>query len=60
MGTLAFSNVAVRMLGPDLALVTGEFHLERTAAGGGSASGRYTLILRKTPAGWKIIHDHTS
>jgi uncharacterized protein (TIGR02246 family) len=60
MGTLAFSNIAVRMLAPNLALVTGEFHLERTAAGGGNAAGRYTLILRKTPAGWKIIHDHTS
>ena len=60
MGTLSFSNVDVRMLTPEFALVTGEFHLERTAAGGGDASGRYTLILHKTPAGWKIIHDHTS
>jgi uncharacterized protein (TIGR02246 family) len=60
MGKLAFSNVEVRTLAPGLALVTGEFHLERTAAGGGNAAGRYTLILRKTSAGWKIIHDHTS
>ncbi|HVN03264.1 MAG TPA: SgcJ/EcaC family oxidoreductase [Bryobacteraceae bacterium] len=60
MGTLAFSNIEVRMLGRDYALVTGEFHLARTAAGGGDASGRYTLVLRQTRAGWKIIHDHTS
>jgi len=60
MGTLTFSNIAVRMLAPDLSLVTGEFHLERTAASGGNAAGHYTLILRKTPSGWKIIHDHTS
>jgi uncharacterized protein (TIGR02246 family) len=60
MGKLSFSNVAVRILAPDLALVTGEFHLARTAAGGGNAAGRYTLILRKSGAGWKIIHDHTS
>jgi uncharacterized protein (TIGR02246 family) len=60
MGTLSFSNVGERTLAPDLVLVTGEFHLERTAAGGGNASGRYTLILRKTAGGWKIIHDHTS
>ena len=60
MGTLSFSNVDVRILASDLALVTGEFHLERTAAGGGNSSGRYTLILRKRPSGWKIIHDHTS
>jgi ketosteroid isomerase-like protein len=60
MGTLTFSNIDVRTLSADLALVTGEFHLERTSAGGGNAAGRYTLILRKTPAGWKIIHDHSS
>jgi uncharacterized protein (TIGR02246 family) len=60
MGTLSFSNVNVRMLAADLALVTGEFHLERTAAGGGNALGRYTLILRRMSSGWKIIHDHTS
>jgi uncharacterized protein (TIGR02246 family) len=60
MGTLSFSNIEVRVLAKDVALVTGQFHLERTKAGGGNASGRYTLILRKTSAGWKIIHDHTS
>ncbi|MGO4881093.1 MAG: YybH family protein [Bryobacteraceae bacterium] len=60
MGTLSFSNIAVRMLAPDVALVTGEYHLARSAAGGGDAAGHYTLILRKTSAGWKIIHDHTS
>jgi uncharacterized protein (TIGR02246 family) len=60
MGTLSFSHIEVRMLAPDAALVTGEFHLERTAAGGGNAAGHYTLILRKRPAGWRIIHDHTS
>jgi uncharacterized protein (TIGR02246 family) len=60
MGTLTFSNVEVRRLTSDLALVTGEFHLQRTTAGGGNASGHYTLVLRKGMAGWKIIHDHTS
>jgi len=60
MGTLAFSNVEVRPLTSDLALVTGEYHLKRTAALGGDASGRYTLLLRKTRLGWKIIHDHSS
>ena len=60
MGALTFSNVEVRMLTPDFALVTGEFHLKRSEAGGGDAAGRYTLVLRKTPPGWRIIHDHTS
>jgi uncharacterized protein (TIGR02246 family) len=60
MGTLHFSDVEVRLLGADAALVTGRFHLQRTAAGGGDASGTFTLVFRKTAAGWRIIHDHTS
>ncbi len=60
MGTLTFSNIEVRTLAPDIALLTGQFHLERTTAGGGNADGRYTLVMRKNAAGWKIIHDHTS
>ena len=60
MGTLTFSEIEVRPLAEGVALTTGRFQLKRTAAGGGDASGRFTLVLRKTPAGWKIIHDHTS
>ena len=26
----------------------------------GGASGRFTVIFRKTAAGWRIVHDHTS
>jgi len=43
-----------------VASATGKFALKRTAAGGGDTSGRFTLILRQTSSGWKIIHDHTS
>lgn len=60
MGTLTFSEIAVRPLADGVALATGKYSLARTAAGGGPASGRFTLILRRTPTGWKIIHDHTS
>jgi uncharacterized protein (TIGR02246 family) len=60
MGTLTFSEIEVRPLAPGVALANGKFALKRTAAGGGDASGRFTLILRQTPSGWKIIHDHTS
>jgi uncharacterized protein (TIGR02246 family) len=60
MGMLEYSEIVVRPLAPGLALATGKFNLKRTAAGGGDASGRFTLVLRKTPAGWKIIHDHSS
>ena len=60
MGTLTFSEIVIRPLADGVALVTGKFALQRTKEGGGDASGRYTLVLRRTPAGWKIIHDHTS
>ena len=35
MGTLDFSDLAVRELGANYAVVTGKFHLARNAAGGG-------------------------
>jgi uncharacterized protein (TIGR02246 family) len=60
MGTLTFSEIATRPLAPGLVLTTGKYDLKRTPAGGGDASGRFTLVIRKTPAGWKIIHDHSS
>jgi uncharacterized protein (TIGR02246 family) len=60
MGTLTFSELSIRVLAPDLVLANGKFALKRTAAGGGDASGRFTLVIRKTAKGWKIIHDHSS
>ena len=60
MGTLTFSEIEVRPLGKGFALAIGKFLLKRTAAGGGDASGRFTLVLRKTKSAWKIIHDHSS
>lgn len=59
MGTLDFSAIAVRNLGPNYAVVTGRFHLARNVAGGGDASGIFSLVWEKTQQGWKIILDHT-
>ena len=56
MGTLIFSEIEVRPLADGVALATGKFLL-RTAAGGGDASGRFTLILQRRLGVWKIIHD---
>jgi uncharacterized protein (TIGR02246 family) len=60
MGKLTFSEIEVRTLAPGVALANGKYELKRTASGGGDAAGRFTIILRKTPSGWKIIHDHSS
>lgn len=60
MGKLTFSELAVRMITPQSAIVTGRFALERAQKGGGPANGIFTLIVRKSAAGWRIIHDHTT
>jgi ketosteroid isomerase-like protein len=66
MGTLTFSDLDVRLLPSgcgksEIALVTGKFHLERSAHGDAKKDdGIFSLVWRKGPAGWKIILDHTS
>ena len=60
MGALSYSKMTVRMLSPEIALMTGKFELKRTAEGGGDATGRFTLVWKRTAQGWKIIHDHSS
>ncbi len=57
MGRLTFSDVTVEMLGPDAALVRGGWRLEMSKD---APSGLFTLIFRRLPEGWRIIHDHTS
>jgi uncharacterized protein (TIGR02246 family) len=59
MGHLDFSDLQVRVLDGKTAAVTGRFKLTRTAAGGGDASGIYSLVFLKTAQGWKIVLDHS-
>jgi len=56
--SLAFEEVRVRSLSPDIALCTARFKLLR--AGAVTASGPFTLILQKRGTRWQILHDHTS
>ena len=60
MGTLAFSDLEIQPLGSQYASVIGRWRLDRTPEAGGNVGGIFTLIFRNTPAGWKIILDHTS
>ena len=57
MGSLVFSDLIVTELASDAAIVFGRWQLERAAD---TPHGLFTLTLRKTPAGWRIIFDHTS
>ena len=57
MGELLFSGLEMRSLGPDSAMVLGAWHLKRAS---GDAGGVFSLIFHRFPAGWRIVHDHTS
>lgn len=57
MGMLAFEELSIELLGDDHALVRGRFRLQLTKE---SPTGIFTLIVRKLPEGWRIVHDHTS
>jgi ketosteroid isomerase-like protein len=58
MGKLDFSNLRIELLGSDAAFVRGSWHL--TMTDGKTPHGLFTLVFRKFPDGWKIVHDHTS
>ena len=57
MGTLSFSALEVTMLSPDAAVVLGTWRLKRD---NDEPHGRFTLIFKRLPEGWRIVHDHTS
>jgi uncharacterized protein (TIGR02246 family) len=57
MGTLSFSEIEVTMLSPDAAVVLGRWKLKRE---NDEPHGRFTLIFKRLPEGWRIVHDHTS
>lgn len=57
MGTLSFSDLNITVLSPEAAVVTGAWKLVKT---NDQPGGRFTLIFRKKPAGWRIVYDHTS
>jgi uncharacterized protein (TIGR02246 family) len=60
MGQLAFSDLDVHPLDAHFAVATGRYHLTRNPGAGGDAQGIFSLVLKKTSTGWKIILDHTS
>ncbi len=57
MGVLTFSEIKITPLGADAALVIGRWKLARQKD---KPHGRFTLLFRKRPEGWRIVHDHSS
>src|SRR5213080_172614 len=57
MGTLTFFGLEITLLSPDSAVASGRWKLKRA---NDQPHGRFTLILKRLPEGWRIVHDHTS
>lgn len=53
---LHFEHLEIRPLGPDHALVTGQYVLR--GAGRPDRTGWFTTIWTRTAAGWRMVHDH--
>jgi ketosteroid isomerase-like protein len=66
MGTLTFKELDIRLLPTaagvtEYAVVTGRFHLDRSAKGEATKDdGIFSLVWHKGAGGWKIFLDHTA
>jgi beta-aspartyl-peptidase (threonine type) len=57
MGRLTLADLEIDVLGPDVALARGRWQVALTRQ---TLGGLFTLVFRKVPEGWRIVHDHTS
>ena len=56
-GELTFKDLKFKVLAEDIAFVLGRYHLEYPDS---FLEGLFTIILKRFPEGWRIIHDHSS
>ena len=54
---LRYEHLAVRPLGPESALATGQYIL--SGNGLPDRMGWFTTVWARTTAGWRMIHDHS-
>jgi uncharacterized protein (TIGR02246 family) len=57
MGKLRFSDLEIKALDNDAAVVLGRWMLKRV---NDNQRGYFSLVLQRTADGWRIVHDHTS
>ena len=57
MGTLRFDIKDVEIITHDSGMIFGKWTLTREAD---APNGLFTLFMKKTPEGWKVVSDHTS
>jgi beta-aspartyl-peptidase (threonine type) len=58
MGRLSFSELDARCVDVDAGMVRGRWQLEKSD--GERPWGLFTLVMRRLPEGWRVVHDHTS
>lgn len=58
MGTLDFPTLDIITLGTDAVMARGRWRLKMPD--GKELSGMTSVIFRKMPEGWRIVHDHSS
>lgn len=58
MGHLVFDEVQVEILGDSAALARGRWRLR--FAEDKHSRGLFTVLLRRSPQGWRVVHDHSS
>lgn len=59
MGQLQQTEIDVRALGDDHALVTGHYHLARSRKGGGDTDGLFVEVLEKVGTVWQVVFSET-
>lgn len=57
MGTLDFTDIVIKDLSHKSAVVLGRWEVKQKDE---TLRGLFTLVLKRMPEGWRIIHDHTS
>jgi ketosteroid isomerase-like protein len=57
MGTLSFSELEIEAFNGESAWVRGRWKVVTSKE---TLDGLFTLIFKKFPEGWRIVHDHTS
>jgi ketosteroid isomerase-like protein len=57
MGALTFSGLTITPLCEATAIVLGSWSLQRKSD---RPHGKFTLLFRRLPEGWRIVLDHTS
>jgi ketosteroid isomerase-like protein len=57
MGQLTFTELSVRPVDRTFTYATGRWQVVMKNE---APHGLFTILLRNTPDGWRIVHDHTS